>query len=136
MAEELPALVQDARAAASAEASTIGTWRDHVTRTICAVGAALQAHVAADEHPEGFLSSSARRAPRYMHALAELRAEHQALIHEVAEAEGRARRTLVAEDASATARAVETVLHRIEHHVDVAYRLAMEIANDDLGEGD
>jgi hypothetical protein len=136
MAEELPALVKEARAAASAEVSTIAAWREHLARTLAAVGAALQAHVAADEHPEGFLPTSERRAPRLIHALEELRAEHRALVAEVAEAGSSVSHTRAAEAAPAAARAVEPVLDRIDHHLHTAYRLAMEIANDDLGAGD
>ncbi|HEY5014448.1 MAG TPA: hypothetical protein VIK61_17320, partial [Acidimicrobiia bacterium] len=120
MAEELPALVKDARAAAAAEAGTIAAWREHLARTLVVVGTALQAHVAADEHPEGFLPSSERRAPRLIHALEELRAEHRALISEVAEAESVVSHARVAEDAPAAVRAVESVLDRIEHHLHTA----------------
>jgi hypothetical protein len=136
MAEELPRLVENARAAESTESSTLTAWRQRLAGALAAVGAALQAHVAADEHPEGFLPSSARRAPRLIHALDHLCAEHQALISAVAEAESSARHTPVAGDAPTTIRAVEAVLDRIERHLDTAYRVAMEIANDDLGEGD
>ncbi len=136
MAEELPALVKDARAAAAAEAGTIAAWREHLGRTLAVVGAALQAHIAADEHPEGFLPTSERRAPRLIHALEELRTEHRALIGEVAEAESVVSHTRVADDAPAAAGAVTVVLDRIEHHLHTAYRVAMDIANDDLGTGD
>jgi hypothetical protein len=136
MAEELPGLVKETRAAASAEAGTIAGWRERLGRALAAVGAALQAHVAADEHPQGFLPSSARRAPRLIHTLTELRVEHQALIREVAEAESRVRVTRVAKDAPGTARTVDAVLDRIDRHLETAYRVAMEAANEDLGAGD
>ena len=132
LANELPRLVSDARTAA-VETTELTVWRPRLSAALAAVGAALQAHVATAEHAEGFLPSSAREAPRLIHALDQLHSEHRALIGDVARAEVRARS---GDSRPATIRAVNALTDRIERHLHTADRLAMEIMNSDLGYGD
>jgi hypothetical protein len=132
MASELPRLVANARTAAN-ETTELSVWRPRLTAALAVIGAALHAHVATAEQTEGFLPSSAREAPRLIHALEQLQSEHRALIGDVARAEVRARS---GDSRPATIRAVNALADRIERHLQTADRVAMEITNTDLGYGD
>lgn len=132
LANELPRLTANARTAA-VEGTELTAWRPRLTAALAAVGSALRAHVASSEHTEGFLPSSAREAPRLIHALEQLRSEHRALIGEVERAEVRAQS---GDSRPATIRAVNALADRIERHLYAADRVAMEIMDTDLGYGD
>ena len=134
MAQVLPRLVEDARAAAASESST----PHHVDSA--SPGRSPQS---AQRPPR-----RRRRAPRRLPTIkrppgtpTDPRTRPPARRAPGSDQRGRRggvarENTLVADDSPATIRAVDAVLDRIERHLNTAYRFAMEIANDDLGDGD
>ena len=132
LANELPQLVTSARVAAI-DPTELTMWRRRLTTALVTIGASLQAHVATSEHTEGFLPTSAREAPRLIYSLERLHHEHRSLIDDAARVELRAKS---GDSRPATIRAVNALADRIDRHLDTADRLAMQIMNSDLGDGD
>jgi hypothetical protein len=129
---ELPALLDRLDAALDAPPADLGSWKRAVGAALDATRTAFAAYAEVDEDPQGFIAASERHAPRFIHALEALRREDHGLLAEL---------TALGHDiAGATtpmeAERIRTVTDRIEHHVATTNRLAMEIANEDLGSGD
>lgn len=111
-------------------------WRGEVEGHLERLVDAFDAHVAADEDPEGFLAAAERQAPHHHRALERQRDEHLDLRNELNEARAAIHGAVddpgVAHARDMVARLAE-VLSRHLHRGDC---LAWEIANEDLGAGD
>lgn len=111
-------------------------WRGEVEGHLERLTEAFNAHVVADEDPEGFLAAAERQAPHHHHALERQREEHIDLRNEL-NATWAAIHGAIDDEGVAHARdmvdRLATVLGRHLHRGDC---LAWEIANEDLGAGD
>lgn len=129
---ELPALLDLLDAALDAPPTDLAAWKRAVGGALDATRTAFAAYAEVDEDPQGFIAASERHAPRFIHALETLRREDHGLLDEL---------TALGHDIARAntpipAERIRTVTGRIERHVMTTNRLAMEIANEDLGSGD
>lgn len=131
---DLPRLLDELARASKREARP--EWRVEVEARLGRLGEAFDAHVGADEDPEGFLAAAELEAPHHHHALARQRDDHVGLQSELS-ATWAAVRGAIDEGGVAYARdVVGSLTAAIERHLHRGDCLAWEIANEELGAGD
>ena len=85
------------------------------------------------ERPGGFADEARSGAPRAVHALEALEREHTLIVGEIATARHSVVWLAADGDVDTATRAVAEVLTSIDAHLAASNRLAMEIANRELG---
>ncbi len=111
-------------------------WRDAIVEALDQLGRALDDHIVRADGPGGFLDTSEAQAPHLIRRLEALSAEHSLLRNELSEARDAVAHSVGADGAGELVTMVSATLTRLDTHLGAANRLAMEIANRDIGPGD
>ncbi len=135
-AAPIVAALDAARDSLSARVDDVPEWCGAMEAAIERLGAMFAEHVRRDAGPQGFLEQSAAEAPRLIHALDRQRCEHAEILDDLGEVRARIVAASTEEAIVELAPHVAGLLGRIDHHLAVADRLAIEVVHEGIGQGD
>lgn len=120
------------RAASEAPAADREAWNRAVIAALTELRAALARHAEFTEGPDGLFAEVREQAPRLLHRVQQLEAEHGDLGNSVDRCAG----GLAAQDAPAASESVAVVVAAFERHVHRGAELVYDAYNVDISSGD
>lgn len=132
----IAAALEAARSALNSQVGEVRGWCDTMEVAIERLSALFAEQVRRDDAPHGFVERSAEEAPRLIHALDRLRAEHAEILGDLGEVRARVVAAASEEAIADLAPSVAGLIGRIDHHLVVANRLAIDVAFEETGQGD